>query len=31
MLHDIRPVRQIFEELYAGAKAVLRDTAAEWA
>ena len=31
MLHDIRPVRQIFEELYAGAQAVLRDTAAEWA
>ena len=31
MLHEIRPVRQIFEELYAGAKTVLRDTMEEWA
>ena len=31
MLHEIRPVRQIFEELYAGAKTVLRDTTEEWA
>ena len=31
MLHEIRPVRQIFEELSAGARTVLRETAAEWA
>ena len=30
MLHAIRPLREIFEELYAGAKAVMRDTAERW-
>ncbi len=30
MLHEIKPVRQIFEELYAGGRAVLEATAKEW-
>lgn len=30
MLHEIKPVRQIFEELYAGGKAVLENAGAEW-
>ena len=30
MLHEIRPLRQIFEELYSGSRAVLRETYAEW-
>ena len=30
MLHAIRPLREIFEELYAGAQAVMRDTAERW-
>ncbi|MCD7737519.1 MAG: DUF561 domain-containing protein [Lachnospiraceae bacterium] len=30
MLHEIRPVRQIFEELYAGGKSVLEATEQEW-
>ena len=30
MLHEIKPVRQIFEELYAGGRAVLDATAKEW-
>jgi enoyl-[acyl-carrier protein] reductase II len=30
MLHEIRPVRQIFEELYNGGKSVLAATAQEW-
>ena len=30
MLHEIRPVRQIFEELYAGGQAVLEATEREW-
>ncbi len=30
MLHEIRPVRQIFEELYAGGKSVLEATKQEW-
>ncbi|MCD8325165.1 MAG: DUF561 domain-containing protein [Lachnospiraceae bacterium] len=30
MLHEIRPVRQIFEELYAGGKAVLEATEQSW-
>ncbi len=30
MLHEIRPVRQIFEELYDGGKAVLEATRQEW-
>ncbi len=31
MLHEIRPLRQIFEELYCGGRAVLEATAKEWA
>ena len=31
MLHEIRPVRQIFEELYASSKTVLQAAAQEWA
>ncbi len=31
MLHEIRPLRQIFEELYSGGRAVLEATAKEWA
>ena len=30
MLHEIKPVRQIFEELYNGGKAVLEATRQEW-
>lgn len=30
MLHEIKPVRQIFEELYAGGKAALEKAGAEW-
>ena len=30
MLHEIKPVRQIFEELYNGSKAVLEATSKEW-
>ena len=30
MLHEIKPVRQIFEELYNGSKAVLEATEAAW-
>ena len=30
MLHEIKPVRQIFEELMAGGRAVLEATAKEW-
>ena len=30
MVHEIRPVRQIFEELYSGGMAVLRERASEW-
>ncbi len=30
MLREIRPVRQIFEELYAGGKAVLQEACREW-
>ncbi len=30
MLHEIKPVRQIFEELYAGSKSVLSAVCAEW-
>ena len=30
MLHEIKPVRQIFEELYNGGKAVLEATQREW-
>lgn len=30
MLHEIKPVRQIFEELYAGGKAALENAGAEW-
>lgn len=30
MLHEIKPVRQIFEELYAGGKAVLEAMDSEW-
>ena len=30
MLHEIRPVRQIFEELYAQGRAVLKATEQEW-
>ena len=30
MLHEIRPLRQIFEELYAGGKAVLEATGQQW-
>lgn len=30
MLYEIKPVRQIFEELYAGGKAVLENAGAEW-
>jgi enoyl-[acyl-carrier protein] reductase II len=30
MLHEIKPVRQIFEELYSGGKAVLEATGREW-
>ena len=30
MLHEIKPVRQIFEELYAGGRTVLEATAKEW-
>ena len=30
MLHEIKPVRQIFEELYDGGKAVLEATRREW-
>ena len=30
MLHEIKPVRQIFEELYSGSKAVLEATSKEW-
>ena len=30
MLHEIKPVRQIFEELYSGSKAVLAATCKEW-
>ena len=30
MLHEIRPVRQIFEELYAGAFTALQNTCKEW-
>ena len=30
MLHEIKPVRQIFEELYAGGRAVLEAAAKEW-
>ena len=30
MLHEIKPVRQIFEELYSGGKAVLEATSKEW-
>ena len=30
LLHEIKPVRQIFEELYAGGKAVLETVRQEW-
>ena len=30
MLHEIRPVREIFRELYEGARQVLADTASAW-
>lgn len=30
MLHEIKPVKQIFEELYAGAKAELEGACADW-
>lgn len=30
MVHEVRPLRQIFEELMSGGKAVLRETAQEW-
>ncbi len=30
MLHEIKPVRRIFEEMYAGAKAVLEGTCGQW-
>ena len=30
MLHEIRPVREIFESLYSGGKSVLEATAKEW-
>ena len=30
MVHEIKPVRQIFEELYAGGRAVLEATNREW-
>ena len=30
MLHEIKPVRQIFEELYSGGKAVLEAVEKEW-
>ena len=30
MLHEIKPVAQIFRELYEGGQAVLKSTAAEW-
>lgn len=30
MLHEIKPLRRIFEELYTGGKAALRATEAEW-
>ena len=30
MLHEIKPLRQIFEELYAGSQAVLKATEAAW-
>ena len=30
MLHEIRPLRQIFEELYTGSQAVLKATEAAW-
>ena len=30
MLHEIKPLRQIFEELYSGGKAVLEATGKEW-
>ncbi len=30
MLHEIRPLRQIFQELYDGSKAVLEATGREW-
>ncbi|MEA4964815.1 MAG: nitronate monooxygenase [Oscillospiraceae bacterium] len=30
MLHEIKPLRQIFEELYAGGRAVLEATEREW-
>ena len=30
MLHEIKPVRQIFEELYSGGKAVLEAAEKEW-
>ena len=31
MLHEIRPLRQIFEELYSGGRSVLEAAAKEWA
>ena len=31
MLHEIRPLRQIFEELYSGGRSVLEAVAKEWA
>ena len=30
MLHEIRPVREIFEELYSQSRAVLEATNREW-
>ena len=30
MVHEIKPLRQIFEELYAGGRAVLEATNREW-
>ena len=30
MLHEIKPLRQIFEELYTGSQAVLKATEAAW-
>lgn len=30
MLHEIKPLRQIFEELYSGSRAVLEATRREW-
>ena len=30
MLHEIKPLRQIFEELYSGGRAVLEATGKEW-